>query len=318
MSASSDTPSGIQPDHMNVFDRGLVRRHRTRAAQALDEYDFLFMEGAERLCDRLLDIDRTFPLGLDLGCHGGEVAAALPPGRVDTLIQADLAEAMARRASDRTSAPAVALDEEALPFAQGVFDIVVSNLSLHWVNDLPGALSQIRMALRPDGLFLGQVLGGTTLHELRNVLAAAEIEIDGGLSPRVSPFADVRDLGALLQRAGFALPVVDSDIITVSYGEPLKLLADLRGMGESNAVLERRRTPLKRQMLMSAMANYLQQHADANGRIPATFEIITMTAWAPAPTQQQPLRPGSAGGRLADALGTNEVSLGEKADPDHG
>jgi len=303
------------PDHMNVFDRRLVRRHRARAAAGLDDHDFLFMEGAERLCDRLLDINRTFSLGLDLGCHGGEIACALPPGRIGTLIQADLAEEMAVRARANSPGPVLALDEEALPFGLGVLDVVVSNLSLHWVNDLPGALSQIRMALKPDGLFLAQVLGGATLNELRNVLAEAEIEIDGGLSPRVSPFADVRDLGSLLQRAGFALPVVDSDTVTVSYGEPLKLLADLRGMGESNAVLERRRTPMKRQLLMSALSRYLDRHADADGRIPATFEIITMTAWAPAPTQQKPLRPGAATGRLADALGTDEISLGEKADP---
>jgi len=313
-----NAPSDNTPDHMNVFDRRLVRRHRTRAAAELDGFDFLFMEGAERLCDRLLDINREFSLGLDLGCHGGEITRALAPGRIETLIQADLSEAMARRAREKTGRSAVTLDEEALPFGLAAFDVVVSNLSLHWVNDLPGALSQIRMALKPDGLFLAQVFGGATLHELRNALAEAEIEIDGGLSPRVSPFADVRDLGSLLQRAGFALPVVDSDILTVSYGEPLKLLADLRGMGESNAVLERRRTPLKRQILMSALAKYLDRHADADGRIPATFEIITMTAWAPAPTQQQPLQPGAATGRLADALGVDEVSLGEKADPEKG
>lgn len=305
-------------DSMNVFDRRLLRRRRDRAAARFDDYDFLFMEGAERLCDRLLDINRTFPLGLDLGCHGGEIAGALPPGKVGTLVQTDLSEALARRAGTRHVSPLCACDEEILPFGPGTFDIVVSNLSLHWVNDLPGALSQIRMALKPDGLFLAQVFGGTTLHELRNALAEAEIEIDGGLSPRISPFADVRDLGALLQRAGFALPVVDNDTVTVSYGDPFKLLTDLRGMGESNTVLERRRTPLKRETLMNAMARYMERHADADGRVPATFEIITMTAWAPAPTQQKPLRPGTATGRLADALGADEISLGEKADPDKG
>lgn len=320
MNAPTETPpdqaTAGTPDHMNVFDRRLVRAHRNRAARALDDHDFLFMEGAERLCDRLLDINRTFSLGLDIGCHGGEISRALTPGKIETLIQADLSETMLRRAQASTGAPALVLDEENLPFELAAFDIVVSNLSLHWVNDLPGALSQIRLALKPDGLFLAQVLGGSTLHELRHVLSEAEIEIDGGLSPRVSPFADVRDLGSLLQRAGFALPVVDSDIVTVSYAEPLKLLADLRGMGESNAVLERRKAPLKRHTLMTALAKYLDHYGDADGRIPATFEIITMTAWAPAPTQQQPMRPGSARGRLADALGTDEVSLGEKADPE--
>ena len=310
-----NAPTETNPDTMNVFDRRLVRQRRTRAAPMLDDHDFLFMEGAERLCDRLLDINRSFPLGLDLGCHGGEVAAALPPGKIETLIQADLSEAMTRCAGARHGTRLCVCDEESLPFALGAFDVVVSNLSLHWVNDLPGALSQIRMALKPDGLFLAQVFGGTTLHELRNALAEAEIEIDGGLSPRVSPFADVRDLGSLLQRAGFALPVIDNDIVTVSYAEPMKLLSDLRGMGETNAVLERRRSPLKRETLMNAMARYMERHADADSRIPATFEIITMTAWAPAPTQQKPLKPGTATGRLADALDSEEVPLGEKADP---
>ncbi len=313
-----NAPADPQPDSMNVFDRRLVRQRRSRAAAMLDDHDFLFMEGAERLCDRLLDINRTFSLGLDLGCHGGEVATALPPGKIESLIQADLAEAMVRRAGDRQRTPLLVCDEETLPFGLAAFDVVVSNLSLHWVNDLPGALSQIRMALKPDGLFLAQVFGGMTLSELRNALAEAEIEVDGGLSPRVSPFADVRDLGSLLQRAGFALPVVDNDVLTVSYAEPMKLLSDLRGMGETNAVLERRRQPLKRETLMRAMAKYMEKHADPDGRIPATFEIITMTAWAPAPTQQKPLKPGTATGRLADALDTEEVPLGEKADPSKG
>lgn len=310
-----NAPESPQPDSMNVFDRRLVRQRRNRAATGLDDHDFLFMEGAERLCDRLLDINRTFSLGLDLGCHGGEIAGALPPGKIDHLIQADLSEPMVLRAGARHRTPLLVCDEETLPFGLGAFDIVVSNLSLHWVNDLPGALSQIRMALRPDGLFLAQVFGGMTLSELRNALAEAEIEVDGGLSPRVSPFADVRDLGSLLQRAGFALPVVDNDVVTVSYAEPMKLLSDLRGMGETNAVLERRRQPLKRETLMRAMSKYVEKHADADGRIPATFEIITMTAWAPAPTQQKPLKPGAATGRLADALDTEEVPLGEKANP---
>lgn len=313
-----NAPADPQPDSMNVFDRRLVRQRRSRAAAMLDDHDFLFMEGAERLCDRLLDINRTFSLGLDLGCHGGEVATALPPGKIESLIQADLAEAMVRRAGDRQRTPLLVCDEETLPFGLAAFDVVVSNLSLHWVNDLPGALSQIRMALKPDGLFLAQVFGGMTLSELRNALAEAEIEVDGGLSPRVSPFADVRDLGSLLQRAGFALPVVDNDVVTVSYAEPMKLLSDLRGMGEANAVLERRRQPLRRETLMRAMAKYMEKHADSDGRIPATFEIITMTAWAPAPTQQKPLKPGTAAGRLADALDTEEVPLGEKADPNKG
>lgn len=305
-------------DAMNIFDRKLVRRHRDRAAAHLSDHDFLFMEGAERLFDRLLDVNRTFELGWDLGCHGGEMANMLGgSGKVDTLFQSDISEKMARRAATAHSGT-VCADEEAVPIGSGKLDIVTSNLSLHWVNDLPGTLSQIRMTLKPDGLFLGSIMGADTLQELRNVLSEAEIELEGGLSPRISPFADVRDLGALLQRAGFALPVVDSDIITVRYQNPMRLLQDLRGMGETNAVLERRKTPLRRETLMHAMGTYVERYADKDGRVPATFHILTMTAWAPSDNQQQPLRPGSAKSRLADALNVDEISLGEKADPTKG
>lgn len=302
-------------DAMNVFDRRLVRQRRDRAAANLNDHDFLFMEGAERLFDRLQDVNRTFELGWDLGCHGGEIAKALSAsGKVGTLFQSDLSQNMASHAA-MVHSNTVCADEEALPIGPGMLDVVTSNLSLHWVNDLPGTLSQIRMALKPDGLFLGSILGADTLQELRTVLSEAEINLEGGLSPRVSPFADVRDLGALLQRAGFALPVVDSDVITVRYQNSLRLLQDLRGMGETNAVIERRRTPLRRQTLMHAMNNYMDRYADEDGRVPATFHILTMTAWAPADNQQQPLRPGSAKSRLADALNVDEISLGEKAHP---
>lgn len=300
---------------MNVFDRVLVRQHRARAARHLDDADFLFMEGADRLFDRLMDIKRTFDTGLDLGCHGGELARVMAGSdRIAQLYQSDLSPEMAKRAAG-THPGVLCADEEALPFGLGALDIVTSNLSLHWVNDLPGALSQIRMALKPDGLFLGSIFGSDTLQELRTVLSEAEINLEGGLSPRISPFADVQDLGALLQRAGFALPVVDSDVITVKYQSPIKLLHDLRAMGETNAVLERRKTPLRRETLMHAMSKYVDEYADEDGRVPATFHILTMTAWAPASNQQKPLRPGSAKSRLADALDVDEMSLGEKADP---
>lgn len=301
------------PDTMNVFDRALVRHRRDRAARHFGDHDFLFMEGAERISDRLLDIDRDFALGVDLGCHGGEIARALTSQhRVGALIQTDLSPRLAALARANTRRPTVTADEEMLPFRDASLDLVVSNLSLHWVNDLPGTLTQIRRALKPDGLFLASMFGAGTLAGLRDGLAEAEIAIDGGLSPRVSPFADVRDLGALLQRAGFALPVVDTDTVTVSYGDPMRLLSDLRGMGETNATVLRRKEPLKRSILMAAMAGYFEKHADSDGRLPATFEILTMTAWAPAPTQQQPLRPGSATGRLAEALGSEEVPLKDR------
>jgi len=305
---------------IHVFNRAKVRHHRDRAAGLLDAHGFLFAETADRLADRLDDITHRFPLALDLGCHGGEMGGqvfghrTMGRGGIETLIQADLSPAMARRAQ-AAGRPTIAADEEFLPFADATFDAVLSNLSLHWVNDLPGALLQIRRALKPDGLFLASMLGGGTLAELRDCLAEAEIEICGGLSPRVSPFADVRDLGGLLQRAGFSLPVVDADQVTVSYETPMKLLYDLRAMGESNAVAEAKGGLARRDLLARAMAMYEERHRDADGRFPATFRILTLTAWAPAPTQQQALRPGSAKTRLADALGTAEISLGEKAQP---
>jgi SAM-dependent methyltransferase len=289
---------------MTVFDRQVVRRHRDRAAPGLDGFDFLFAEAAERLLDRLDDITHRFPLALDLGCHGGEIARALGGrGGVETLVQCDLSAAMAARAEGTTGRPAFVADEEWLPIRPGSLDLVLSNLSLHWVNDLPGALSQIRRALRPDGLFLGCMFGAHTLHELRDCLAETEIELEGGLSPRTSPLADTRDAGNLLTRAGFSLPTVDSEPITVMYSSPLKLLADLRGMGETNAVLERRKGFSRRRTLMEALALYQERFGDSDGRVPATFNIITMTAWAPDASQPQPAAPGSGMVSLAQALG---------------
>jgi SAM-dependent methyltransferase len=302
----------MMSDPMTVFDRRTVRLHRDRAAAGLAGFDFLFAEVGERLLDRLGDIARRFPLALDLGCHTGILAGLLAKrGGIDTLVRCDLSEAMAGRAGPL----ALAADEERLPFADGVFDLVLSNLSLHWVNDLPGALVQIRRALKPDGLFLAAMFGGATCRELRQALAEAEIAQEGGLSPRVSPLAEVRDAGNLLQRAGFALPVADADTLTVSYADPLKLMADLRGMGETNAVLARRRTPTRRATLAAAADRYRALFAGPDGRVPATFEIVYLTAWAPHPSQQKPARPGSASARLADALGTVEIPAGDKAGP---
>jgi NADH dehydrogenase [ubiquinone] 1 alpha subcomplex assembly factor 5 len=284
---------------MTVFNRRWKRQQRDRDAATLGEHDFLFRETAARLVDRLDDVKRRFPLALDLGCHGGELKDALGGrGGIETLISADLSPMMARLAGP----PALAADEEALPFADAALDLVLSNLSLHWVNDLPGALVQIRRALKPDGLLLASMLGGTTLQELRAALYQAETEVEGGLSPRFSPLADVRDLGNLLQRAGFALPVADFEVITVSYETPLKLLADLRGMGESNANAGRRTTFSRRATLLRAVEIYMENFADADGRAPATFEVITLTAWAPAPDQPKPLKRGSGQTPLGDAL----------------
>ena len=301
-----------QADQISVFDRRQVRRNRDRAASTFPDVDFLVREVADRLADRLRDISRHFPDALDLGCHTGTLGDYVTGmNGIETLIQADLSEGMAARAK-RPDSPAVAADEEWLPFAEESFDLVLSNLSLHWVNDLPGALIQINRALKADGLFLAAMLGGETLRELRDVLALAEVELRDGLSPRVSPFADLRDAGALMQRAGFALPVIDSDIITVTYSNPLTLMQELRKMGEGNAVMERSRRPLGRDILMRAAELYVERYAGPDGRVPTTFEVIFLHGWAPHETQQKPLRPGSARNRLAAALDAEEQSAGEK------
>jgi SAM-dependent methyltransferase len=235
-------------------------------------------------------------------------------GKVAHLTQCDLSPAMARRAA-ANGWPTLAADEEALPFAPASFDLALSALGLHWVNDLPGALLQLRGCLKPDGLFLGAMLGGDSLHELRVALMEAETEVAGGLSPRVSPFAEVRDCGGLLQRAGFALPVVDSDTITVTYADPLALMRELRGMGEANANRERLRGGTRAGVFARAAERYAERYAGPDGRIPLTFQVLYLTAWAPHESQPQPLRPGSARTRLADALETEERPAGDRAAP---
>jgi len=301
------------PDTMTVFDRRLVRRRRDRAAAGLDGHDFLFAHVAEALVDRLFDVRRDFPRVLDLGCHGGSFARALAGRKgVETLVQADLSPAMAARAA-AAGHPAVAADEELLPFADGTFDLVVSALSLHWVNDLPGALIQVNHALRPDGLFVAAMLGGETLRELRRALMDAELAVSGGVSPRLSPFADLRDAAGLLQRAGFALPVADVDTLTVTYPDAFRLFADLRGMGETGAALARNPAPPPRALWPETARRYHELYAVPDGRIPATFQILWLTGWAPHESQQKPLRPGSARTRLADALGAAEHDAGDVA-----
>lgn len=300
-----------------VFDRRAVRRHRDRAARRLTAHDFLFREAASRLAERLDDVHRTFPLALELGAHGRILASELAERRgIETLVRCDVSAQMLRSGcSKKTSTPAVVSDEEYLPFAPATFDLIISCLSLHWVNDLPGALIQARRCLKPDGLFLAAMFGSDTLVELRRALIEAELAESGGAGPRISPFTDIRDAGALLQRAGFALPVVDVDSITVSYRSALDLMRDLRGMGEANAAAERRRSFTRRSTILRAAAIYADHHADASHRIPATFQILTLTGWAPDPAQQKPLRPGAAVHRLASALDAREFSLGEKATP---
>ncbi|MCC7346484.1 MAG: methyltransferase domain-containing protein [Variibacter sp.] len=288
-----------------IFDRRLLRRRRTRAA-LLGWADFLLARVAEDMGERLSAVLRQFDRAVDLGTPGDAVRQALAAGgKVGVTIAA-------RSCVTDAMAPAVATDEEALPFGAGSLDLVVSALALQFVNDLPGTLLQVRRALRPDGLFMAALFGGDTLTELRQAFAAAEAEIEDGISPRVAPFADLRDLGALLQRAGFALPVTDVERITVRYGSPLSLMHDLRRIGATNVMHERSRRPLRRATLLRMMEIYGERFADADGRIRATFEIVWLCGWAPHPSQQQPLRPGSAQQRLADALGTHERPAGEK------
>ena len=296
---------------MRVFDRRLVRARRDRRAGDFARHDFLFREVAERLADRLSDVKREFPRALDLGARSGLMATALNGrGGVKTLVQAELSERLARAA--RKQSHAVVADEEALPFADGSFDLVLSCLSLHWANDLPGVLAQIYRALKPDGLFLAALFGYGTLAELREVFLAAEAEIKGGAGPRISPFADLRDGAALLQRAGFALPVADADTINVTYENAFGLMRDLRGMGESNAVEARSRRPLARATLFRAGDLYTRRFAQADGRVRARFQIVYLTGWARGDGQPQPKKPGSAAKRLADALGAEERPAGDK------
>jgi SAM-dependent methyltransferase len=279
-----------------VFDRPLVRRRLERALR--DGYaDFLLARVVEDLEERLATVLRPFPLALDVGTP--------TPAAADILRRSGRADAVLR-VSPVAEPGGVLGDEERLPFAGQKFDLAVSCLALQSVNDLPGAMIQIRRALKPDGLFIGALLGGSTLSELRQAFTQAESELEGGVSPRVAPFVDVRDLGGLLQRAGFALPVTDSEVIRVRYGDPFRLMRDLRQMGLANALNDRRKTPLRRATLLRAAEIYAERFADPDGRMPATFEVLWLSGWAPHESQQKPLRPGSAKMRLADALGTVE------------
>jgi SAM-dependent methyltransferase len=289
-----------------VFDRKLLARRRARAWR--NPSDFLLRHVADDLLDRLDTVQRRFGVAADIGTPGPALAEALVrSGRADHVVRLAPAPEPARSGFGLAVG-----DEETLPFAPESLDLAVSALALQFVNDLPGVLAQIRRALRPDGLFLAAMLGGDTLHELAESFALAESEITAGASPRVAPFVEVRTAGALLQRAGFALPVVDQDRITVRYGDPLALMRDLRAMGATNALAERSRRLLRRDVLIRAAAVYAERFADPDGRIRASFDVISLSGWAPHESQQKPLRPGSATARLADVLGTVEKSAGEK------
>jgi SAM-dependent methyltransferase len=295
------------------FDRPLHRKRLNRAAAGFAQADFLKDRAAQDQILRLGAIMRQFGVAVDLGARSGCFARLLASepdvaAKVGLLIQTDLCPAMLSGSNE----PRLVMDEERNVFAPQSLDLVVSSLALHWVNDLVGTLIQIRQSLRPDGLFLGALFGGLTLTELRQSLLAAEDEVLGGAQSRVSPFLDTPDGAALLQRAGFALPVSDVDRVTVRYDHPLLLMRDLRAMGETSALLDRSPRALRRDVLTRACEIYQHRFSDPDGRIRASFEIISLTGWAPADSQQKPLRPGSAKMRLADALGSVEQSTGVK------
>lgn len=288
-------------DDRLVFDRALGRS-RLRRALAGNYPDFLIQRAAGDLQERLGAVLREFPIAADLGTPLPVVAPVLAgkAGRVLRMAEAEGGDG------------GIVGDLEGLPFAAGSLDLAVSLLALQGVNDLPGALVQIKRALKPDGLFMACLLGGRSLQELRQALLEAESETTGGVSPRVAPFADLRDLGGLLQRAGFALPVIDSETVTVRYRDAFGLMRDLRAMGWANSLTARRKAPLRRETLLRAVALYAERFADPDGRVPATFEFVWLSGWSPHESQQKPLRPGSAKARLADALGVPEIKAGEK------
>lgn len=277
-----------------LFDRQLIKARRNRVAAYFSDHAFLKERVAQNFATRLKLIRRSFQRCVDLGGHTGQVGAFLKDIPV---ITTDLSESMMEQASTPLK---VVMDEEALPFANDSLDLVISALSLHWINDIPGLLAQVFYCLKPDGLFLGSLFGGETLIELRDCLSSAELELRGGVTPRLSPMLSIKDAGTLLQRAAFALPVIDSDRFQVTYPHPLELLHDLRKMGENNALVNRSLNPLPRNILSRAFELYQERYGLADGRIPVSFDIVTLTGWKPHSCQPTPLPRGSAKSQLQD------------------
>lgn len=289
-----------------LFDRTRLRGRRDRAASRFADYAFLKTRVSNELIERLGDTSHSFARALDLGCHTGQLAGGLRAERgIEEVVAADFSPGMLAEVR-RAGLTGVLADEERLPFEAASFDLVASALSLHWANDLPGALIQIRQVLRPDGLFLGALFGAGTLGELRTCLMEAEAEMTGGAAARVSPLPGLQDMAGLMQRAGFALPVVDIDRVKVRYDTPFGLLKDLGGMGERACFADGPGRALSRAVLARMAEIYAERFSDPDGRVRASFEIVYLSGWAPAPNQPQPKRPGSAKLRLADALGTVE------------
>lgn len=282
-----------------VFDPDLIERNRLRAAKTADSgAGFLLDIAAQELAERLDAVERHFPRAVELhGMSGAAARAVLATGKVDDLLRIETTEQFASQEGTFAVAPL-----ETLPLAAESVNLVVSPLSAHLTNDTPGLFIQVRRALKPDGLFLAAIPGAGTLAELRESLLSAEEALTGGVSPRVVPFADVRDIGALLQRAGFALPVADVETYTVRYDSLFPLMRDLRNMGMANPLAGRSRRPPGRKLFMKAAEIYAERFSDPDGRIRATFSIIYVSGWAPHESQQKPLRPGSAKISLAQIL----------------
>ncbi len=295
MTLDRQTPSIPQ-----IFDRHLLRQRQNRASRHFDDHSFLHGMIIEDVVDRLESVTRSFPQTLVVGPGAHLLEAALTEKcGVETLFEAALRELRADAAPRNT----IVLDEEHFPIGPRSFDLVVSIMGLHMVNDLPGVLHLIRQSLRPDGLLIACLPGGNTLTELRACLYQAESEITGGVSPRVIPFAAIRDLGGLLQRAGFTLPVADITTCPITYRKPVRLLSDLRHMGEANVLTGRKHGTLRRDVLTLAMSIYEEKFPDPSGSgVRATFDIVTLTGWAPHPTQQRPQKPGSAKTSLERAV----------------
>ena len=281
-----------------IFDRNIIRQKRNRSAPYLKDHGFLIDWASNQIIERLGVIKKDFSLALQIGNRSSNLSIAKT--NIEKIISIDHANKLA---------PNIIADEEALPFQSNVFDLVLSALNLHSTNDLPGTLVQIKNCLKDDGLFIGAMLGGETLHELRHIMTQVEIEQTGGQSPRVAPFADLPQMGALMQRAGFNLPVIDSEKITVSYDNVFKLMQDLRLMGESNSINQRRKKFTPRRFFERVNQLYAEKFSEKDGRITATFEVIFLLGWKPHDSQQKPLRPGSAQNRLSDALKTSEGKL---------
>lgn len=279
-------------------------------AATFADYDFLRQRVIDDLESRLADTPRTFERGLELGAAGGELSARLlASGKAASMVAADTAPAFTEAARVR-GLETTSGDAESLSLPEASFDLVLAPLTLHWINDLSGALARIRRILKPDGLFLGALFAAGTLTELRDVLTEAETELTGGLTPRLSPLPGLRDMAALLQRAGFALPVADRDTVTVRYRDPLRLLTDLKGMGERAAFAAGASRPLPRRVLARALELYSQRHSDPDGRVRATFEIAHVSGWSPGPGQPQPLKPGSGKVSLAQAVRRTKTGSG--------